>query len=157
MLPNIVINIFLHWYLNYLPSKYQCPTMKCSHSDFLRNHASDRNSEGTLPSSTFDFVYWGTFSAPNSNVFVQGNFFLFLKRWFLGVVFWRMRLLQSQILRPLPQGKKPKSHVTVLSIVKVFFLVPICKIYKFSKSKFWKILALNRKKNIFGILKNKVH
>ena len=112
-------------------------------SDFLRNHASDRNSEGTLPSSTFDFVYWGTFSAPNSNVFVQGNFFLFLKRWFLGVVFWRMRLLQSQILRPLPQGKKPKSHVTVLSTVKVFFPVPISKIYKFSKfskiSKFKKI------------------
>ena len=49
-------------------------------SDFLRNHASDRNSEGTLSSSTFDFVYWGTFSTPNSNVFVQENFFLILKR-----------------------------------------------------------------------------
>ena len=128
---------------------------KCSHSEFLRNHASDRNSEGTLPSSTFDFVYWGTFSAPNSNVFVQGNFFLFLKRWFLGVVFWRMRLLQSQILRPLPRGKNPKPHVTVLSIIKVFFPIFIFKIYKFSK--FWKILALNEKKTNFGILKNKLH
>ena len=59
---------------------YSLVFLKCSHSDFLRNHASDRNSEGTLPSSTFDFVYWGTFLAPNSNVFVQGICFLLLKR-----------------------------------------------------------------------------
>ena len=122
--------------------------------DYLRNHVSDWNSEGTLSSSTFDFVYWGTFSAPNSNVFVQENFFLFLKRWFLGVVFWIMRLFQSQILRPMPWWKKLKPHVTVLSIIKVFFPVLIFQNYKFSK--FWKILALNRKKINFGILKNKV-
>ena len=103
----------------------QCVFFKVLTSDFLRNHASDRNSEGTLYSSTFDFVYWGSFSAPISNVFVQENFFLFLKRWFLGVVFWIMRLFQSQILRPLPWWKKLKPHVTVLSIIKVFFPVLI--------------------------------
>ena len=133
-----------------LPSDF----LKCSLCDYLRNSASDWNSEGTLSSSTFDFVYWGTFSAPNSNVFVQENFFLFLKRWFFGVVFWIMRLFQSQILRPSPWWKKLKPHVTVLSIIKVFFPVLIFQNYKFSK--FWKILALNRKKINFGILKNKV-
>ena len=51
--------------------------------------------------------------------------------------------------------KKTKPHVTVLSIVKVFFPVLIFKIYQFSK--FWKILALNEKKTNFGILKNKLH
>ena len=40
--------------------------------------------------------------------------------------------------------KKTKPHVTVLSIVKVFFPVLIFKFYQFSK--FWKILALNEKK-----------
>ena len=36
-----------------------------------------------------------------------------------------MRLLQSQILRPSPRGKKPKPHFVILSIIKVFFPVLI--------------------------------
>ena len=132
----------------------QCGFFKMLTIFFLINHASDRNSEGTLCSSTFSGLYCEKISAQNSNVYVQENFFLFLKRWFFGVVFWIMRLFQSQILRPSPWWKKLKPHVTVLSIIKVFFPVLIFQNYKFSK--FWKILALNRKKINFGILKNKV-
>ena len=103
----------------------------------------------------FWFCLLGHLFSPQFQCICPGEFFSLFKKVIFGVVFWRMRLLQSQILRPLPQGKKPKSHVTVLSIVKVFFPVLIFKIYQFSK--FWKILALNEKKTNFGILKNKLH
>ena len=56
--------------------------------DVLINHAMNQNSEGTLCSSTFSGLYCEKISAQNSNVYVQEIFFLFLKRWFWGVVFW---------------------------------------------------------------------
>ena len=37
-----------------------------------------QKSEATCNHKTFDFTYWGTFSAQNSEVFVQTDFFLFL-------------------------------------------------------------------------------
>ena len=47
-------------------------------------YASDRNSEGSLCSSTFFLDFWGMFSAQNSNIFVQENFvFTFKKAIFL--------------------------------------------------------------------------
>ena len=51
-------------------------TSKVITSDFLFNCASDRDSKGTLCYSTFNFAYWGTISAPNSDLFDQENFFL---------------------------------------------------------------------------------
>ena len=45
-------------------------------SDILFNCASDRDSKGTLCYSTFNFAYWGTISAPNSDLFDQENVFL---------------------------------------------------------------------------------
>ena len=45
-------------------------------SDFLFNCVSDRISKGLLCYSTFNFAYWGTISAPNSDLFDQENFFL---------------------------------------------------------------------------------
>ena len=51
-------------------------TSKVITSDFLFNCASDRDSKGTLCYSTFNFAYWGTISAPNSDLFDQENVFL---------------------------------------------------------------------------------
>ena len=51
-------------------------TPKVITSDFLFNCASDRDSKGTLCYSTFNFAYWGTISAPNSDLFDQENVFL---------------------------------------------------------------------------------
>ena len=44
--------------------------------DFLINYALDRNSEGALCSSTFNWLHCEKISAQNSNVYVQENFFL---------------------------------------------------------------------------------
>ena len=46
---------------------------------YLRNRSKNGNSKTTLWSKTLDFVYWGPFSTPNSDVFVQENFSNFLK------------------------------------------------------------------------------
>ena len=40
-----------------------------------------RNSKATCNSKTFDFTHWGTFSAQNSEVFVQTNFFSCFQKW----------------------------------------------------------------------------
>ena len=39
-----------------------------SMSDFLENQLSNRNSDGTMLSSTFNSVYWGVFSTRKSDV-----------------------------------------------------------------------------------------
>ena len=49
-------------------------------SDFLFNCASDRDSKGTLCYSTFNFAYWGTISAPNSNLLDQEIFFVIFEK-----------------------------------------------------------------------------
>ena len=49
-------------------------------SDFLLNYVSDRNSEGSLCSSTFFLDFWAMFLAQNSNVFVQENFVFTFKK-----------------------------------------------------------------------------
>ena len=57
-----------------IASHYSLGFSKFSPAIFSINCASDRNSEGTLCSSTFFSDFWGLFSAQNSNVFVQEKF-----------------------------------------------------------------------------------
>ena len=42
-----------------------------SMSDFLENQLSNRNSDGTMPSSTFNSIYWVVFSARKSDVLAK--------------------------------------------------------------------------------------
>ena len=53
-----------------------------------------RNSEATCNSKTFDFTYWGTFSAQNSEVFVQTNFFSVFKNGFALSKIYLVKILE---------------------------------------------------------------
>ena len=63
-----------------IASHYSLAFFKVFTNDFLLNCASDRNSEGSLCSSTFFLDFWGMFSAQNSNIFVQENFVFTFKK-----------------------------------------------------------------------------
>ena len=50
---------------------------KIENGNYLVNYGSDRNSDSDLLSSTFKVVYWGTFSARNSELFTNELEFTF--------------------------------------------------------------------------------
>ena len=52
-------------------------TTKIENGNYLVNYGSDRNSDSDLLSSTFKVVYWGTFSARNSELFTNELEFTF--------------------------------------------------------------------------------
>ena len=52
-----------------------CGQPEVKKSVYFWNRCENRNCKTTLWSKTFDFTYWGTFSTPNSKVFVHENFF----------------------------------------------------------------------------------
>ena len=54
-----------------------------------------RKSEATCNHKTFDFTYWGTFSAPNSEVFVQTDFFLIFKNGLAFLKIFLVKILQD--------------------------------------------------------------
>ena len=64
---------------------------------YFRNGCENRNSKTTLWSKTFDFVYWGTFLTPNSEVFAQENFLNFWK----SLIFQKKMLLKKFSLMSL--------------------------------------------------------
>ena len=54
-----------------------------------------QKSEATCNHKTFDFTYWGTFSAQNSEVFVQTNFFLVFKNGLAFLKIFLVKILQE--------------------------------------------------------------
>ena len=103
----------------------------------------------------FWFCLLGHVFSPQFQRICPGEFFSLFKKVIFGGGFLKNEVASIANSEAFASRKKTKPHVTVLSIVKVFFPVLIFKIYQFSK--FWKILALNEKKTNFGILKNKLH
>ena len=68
---------------------------------YLLNRFENRKTKATFIYKTFDFTYWGTFSAPNSEVFVQENFlkidqtrFLPQKMAFSNAICQQMRMMR---------------------------------------------------------------
>jgi len=66
----------------------QCDSRKVKKFVYFRNGCENRNFKTTLWSKTFDFVYWGTFLTPNSEVFAQENF----------LNFWKTLIFQKKML-----------------------------------------------------------
>ena len=85
---------------------------KIENGNYLVNYGSDRNSDSDLLSSTFKVVYWGTFSARNSELFTNELEFTFWQN--PNNLIWNATF-QSQFLGLFHQIKNPKPHVTVLS------------------------------------------
>ena len=65
-----------------------CVWNKVKNQRYLLNRCENRNSKTTLWSPTLDFVYWGTFSTQNSNIFVQEN----------GLNFWKTQVFPKKRL-----------------------------------------------------------
>ena len=61
----------------------QCEFFKVNLRIYLQNRFQNRNLKATFPYKTSDFTYWDTFSAANSEVFVQENFLKFGQTRFL--------------------------------------------------------------------------
>ena len=54
--------------------RLQCDFFKVTNRIYLLNGFENRKTKATFIYKTFDFTFWGTFLAPNSEVFVQENF-----------------------------------------------------------------------------------
>ena len=110
-----------------------------------------RKSEATCNHKTFDFTYWGTFSAQNSEVFVQTDFFLFLADpW----------LFQKSAFKKIfkrhfsTRGAKASVETKLPWLVLTHHFVPCPKkIFSNNFKIFWKF-SLNKNFWNFEILKN---
>ena len=113
---------------------------------YLLNRCENRNSKPTLWSPTSDFAYWGTFSTPKSNVFVQENGFDFWK----SLMFPKKMLLKkfsnsnsrSVMQKILPEPNFPTFIWPIILIfgVKKFFRITL---------KFQKKIPLHKAKKVF--------
>ena len=104
----------------------------------------------------FNFWFWllGHLFSPQFQCICPGEFFSLFKKVVFGGRFLNYEVVSITNSEAFALMKKAKTTCHSIVDNQSIFPVLIFQNYKFSK--FWKILALNRKKINFGILKNKV-
>ena len=95
-----------------------------------------QKSEATCNHKTFDFTYWGTFSAQNSEVFVQTDFFLFLADPWL---FQKSAFKKFSNVISRPVGKKQQLKQNFLNLPWPIILFPVQKKFLQKTSKIFEI------------------
>ena len=100
-----------------------------------------RKSEATCNHKTFDFTYWGTFSAQNSEVFVQTKFFLFLADPWL---FQKSAFKKIFKLHFSPRGAKTGVETKLSQLVLTHHFVPCPKKIFSNNFKFFYNFLLNK-------------
>ena len=79
-----------------------------------------RNSKATCNSKTFDFTHWGTFSAQNSEVFVQTNFFLVFKNGLTNSKIYLVKILEIQKILKIHLRIPEHQHFMTKRIFEIF-------------------------------------